>query len=148
MSATLLAALVGALGALLGSVVGAITTYLVQKRLITAQAAKELHRDSLTRQLIALQELNLAIDFAYGNVGETQGSGPIKELFVNIVRDSPRHIAFLPTDLRNDGRDLIFEYFKGARGGAIRFDDAALAALRARVLIHIDELFNEYSRNN
>jgi hypothetical protein len=141
---TLLAALVGAGGALIGSVVGAITTFLVQKRLIAAQASREIRRDSLSRQLVALQELNLAIDFAYGNVGTTAG-GPVGELFVAIVRDSPRHLAFLPADLRVDARSLLFEYFKGAKNGAITIDDAATKSLQARVLGHIDRVFTEYS---
>src|SRR5438477_574433 len=114
-------ALIGAGGALAGSVVGAITTYFVQKKLIAAQTSRDLRKDFLGKQLLSLQELNLAIDFALGNEGRTQG-GPVAELFVGIVKDSPRHLAFLPAELREDARKLIFEFFKGARGGEVSVD--------------------------
>jgi len=96
-------ALIGAGGALVGSVVGAVTTYFVQKKLIAAQATRELRRDFLGKQLVSLQELNMAIDFVLGNQGRTQG-GPVGELFVGIVKESPRHLAFLPADLREDAK--------------------------------------------
>jgi len=140
-------ALIGAGGALAGSVVGAITTYFVQKKLIAAQTSRDLRKDFLGKQLLSLQELNLAIDFALGNEGRTQG-GPVAELFVGIVKDSPRHLAFLPAELREDARKLIFEFFKGARGGEVSVDLAFMQSLRSRVLTQIDKTFAEYSHDS
>jgi len=136
-------ALIGAAGALVGSVVGAVTTYFVQKKLIAAQTSGALHKEFLAKQLVSLQELNLAIDFALGNEGKTEG-GPVSEMFVSIVKEAPRHLAFLPNDLRDDARKLFFEFFKGARHGEVNLDGAFMQGLRARVLAQIDKTFTEY----
>ena len=147
MNEALLIALVGAGGALLGSIVGAVTTYLVQKKLIVAQTSRDLKKEFLGKQLVSLQELNLAIDFVFGNEGKTEG-GPVADLFVGIVKDSPRHLAFLPADLREDARKLIFEFFKGGRGGEVKVQHDQISALQKRVLAHIDQTFAEYSHDS
>jgi hypothetical protein len=136
-------ALVAAGGALVGSVVGAITTYFVQKKLIAAQTSSALQKDFLAKQLVALQELTLAIDFVLGNEGKTEG-GPVSEMFVDIVKEAPRHLAFLPNNLRDDARKLFFEFFKGARHGEANLDLAFMESLRTRVLTQIDKTFTQY----
>jgi hypothetical protein len=147
MADAMLIALIGAGGALVGSVVGAVTTYFVQKKLITAQASSAIRKDFLGRQLVSLQELNLAIDFVLGNEGKTEG-GPVGEMFVGIVKESPRHLAFLPNDLREDARKLFFEFFKGARGGHVTVDLTFMQNLRTRVLAQIDKTFAQYGNDN
>jgi hypothetical protein len=147
MTDEMLLALIGAGGALVGSVVGAVTTYFVQKKLIAAQSSRDIKKDFLGRQLVALQELNLAIDFVFGNEGRTEG-GPVAEVFVSIIKESPRHLAFLPTDLREDARKLMFEFFKGGRGGDVKVELGQITALQKRVLDQIDKVFAEYSHDS
>ena len=145
MADALVNALIGAGGALVGSVVGAITTYIVQRKLIAAQTTSALHKDFLAKQLVSLQELNSAIDFVLGNEGRTQG-GPVGEMFVDLVKQSPRHLAFLPKDIRDDARKLFFEFFKGARGGEVNVKLDFMQSLQSRVLTQIDKTFAEYGK--
>jgi hypothetical protein len=147
MTDAVLNALVGAGGALAGSVIGAVTTYFVQKKLIAAQTSSAVHKEFLAKQLVSLQELNLAIDFALGNEGKVEG-GPVSEMFVGIVKEAPRHLAFLPNDLRDDARKLFFEFFKGARDGDVHLDLAFMEGLRTRVLAQIDKTFAEYGHDS
>jgi hypothetical protein len=147
MADAVLNAVIGAGGALFGSVVGAVTTYFVQKRLIAAQTSSAVHKEFLAKQLVSLQELNLAIDFALGNQGKTEG-GPVGEMFIDIVKEAPRHLAFLPNDLRDDARKLFFEFFKGAREGEVNLDLTFMNDLRARALAQIDKTFLEYRHDS
>ena len=140
-------ALVGAGGALFGSVVGAVTTYFVQKKLIAAQVSRDLKKDFLSKQLVSLQELNLAIDFVLGNEGKTEG-GPVAQLFVDLVKESPRHLAFLPADLRDDARKLMYDFFQSARGNDLHVELGFMQGLRSRVLARIDQTFAEYSHDS
>lgn len=144
MSDALVVALIGVGGALLGTAIGSITTYFVQRKLIAAQSLRQTHKDLLEKRLIALQELNLLLDFAYGNIGSTEG-GPIGDLFVRIVTESPHRLAFLPGDLREDGRKLMFKFFEGARKKPITVDEKEMDSLRARVVAAIDDTYKKYS---
>lgn len=144
MSDAFVIALISASGALVGSVVGSITTYFVQRKLIDAQTSRQTYQELLEKRLIALQELNLAIDFTYGNVGSTTG-GPVGDLFIRIIKESPQHLAFLPTELREDGRKLMFLFFEAGRGIPITVEDTELQSLRNRILAAIDETYKKYS---
>ncbi len=144
MSDALIAAVIGVGGALLGGVIGSVTTYFVQRKLINAQSVRLTHKDLLEKRLAALQELNLLLDFSYGNIGSTTG-GPIGDLFVRIVKESPHKLAFLPSELREDGRKLMFKFFEAGRGKAIQVDAGEMDSLRKRVLAAIDETYRKYS---
>lgn len=144
MSQPLLIAFIGVGGALLGSVVGAVTTYFVQTKLISTQAGHDTKKSLLEKQLVALQELNLVIDFALGNVGKTEG-GPVGDLFESIIKESPKCLSFLPSAIRDDGRKLMFQYFKGARHGTVKLDEQFLESLRDRVNRSIDETYSQYN---
>lgn len=146
MSQPLLIAFISVGGALLGSIVGAVTTYFVHTKLIEKQAGHETHKSLLEKQLVALQELSLIIDFAFGNVGKTEG-GPVGDLFASIVKESPKCLAFLPSSLRDDGRSLMFQYFEGARKGTVNLDEQFLENLRDRVNRAIDDTYNQYSED-
>ena len=142
----LLIAVISTGGALLGSIVGAVTTYFVQKKLISAQVSRQTHKELLEKRLVSLQELSLVIDFVYGNVGSTTG-GPVGELFTRIVKESPQHLAFLPTALREDARTLMFQFFSAGRGEPINVQHDFMHGLRKRVLAAIDETYELYAHD-
>jgi len=143
----LLIAFISIGGALLGSVVGAVTTYFVQRKLISAQVSRQTEKELLEKRLIALQELNLVVDFVYGNVGSTTG-GPVGELFTRIVKESPQHLVFLPTALREDARTLMFQFFGAGRGESINVQPEFMESLRKRALAAIDETYDLYTNDS
>lgn len=144
MSDTVLIAIIGVLGALGGSVVGAVVTYFVQRKLLDSGTKRTAHLRLPEKRLAALQQINLALDFAFGNAGKSEG-GPVGEPFVKIVHEMPLHIAFLPSGMRSDARNLMFQFFAAARTGTANFDGDALKALRDNVQKQIDESYEQYS---
>jgi hypothetical protein len=144
MDTTILITLISTGGALVGSVIGSVVTYNVQRRLLDAEAKRNTFSHLLEKRLGALQHVNLALDFAFGNIGRTQG-GPVGDLFTKIVHDMPMHIAFLPEDIRTEARELMFKFFAGSRDGTVNLEQDALTQLRAKVLTLIDENYKLYS---
>jgi len=142
-----LIALISSGGALLGSVVGAVTTYIVQRKLIAAQVARQTHKELLEKRLSSLQELTLIIDFVYGNEGSTTG-GPVGELFTRIVKESPERLVYLPSPLRDDARKLLFQFFGAGRGEAIKVEHAFMESLRSRALAAIDDAYALYTNDS
>lgn len=147
MNDTVLIAIIGVLGALGGSVIGAVVTYFVQRKLLDSETKRTAHLRLLEKRIAALQQINLALDFAFGNTGKTEG-GPVGELFVKIVHEMPLHIAFLPREMRTDARNLMFQFFSAARTGTANFDGDALTALRDNVQKAIDESYEQYSNGS
>jgi hypothetical protein len=140
-------ALISVFGVLVGSIVGAVVTYYVQKRLLDAQTNRNIHSNLLEKRITALQQLNLALDFIFGNIGKTEG-GPVGELFRKIIHEMPMHLIFLPAEIREEARDLMFKYFAGARDGTMNLDHDSITGLRKKVLKLIDESYELYSNIN
>jgi hypothetical protein len=60
----------------------------------------------------------------------------------------PLHIAFLPREMRNDARNLMFQFFSAARTGTANFDGDTLTALRDNVQKLVDESYEQYSNGS
>ena len=147
MDTTLLTAIIGAGGALLGSVIGGISTFIIQSKLLDNATDRQIAIKLQDRRLDALQNLLIAIDVVVGNVGKTEG-GEVGKLFGSIVHELPKHIPFLPPDLREKAQDLLHQFFTGSRTGEMKVLHKDVMHLKNSALRAIDDLYMQSQTAN
>ena len=146
MNISLLTALVGAGGALVGSIVGGVITYFIQSKLLHQSALRDEASRLQDRRLDALQNIVIAVDVVLGNEGRTEG-GEIATLMSNIIHELPKHIPFLPPDLRDEARSLMLQFFASARVGEMNVNLETMTTLKNNALQAIDLCYTNASSN-
>lgn len=140
MDTSIVTAFIGAGSALLGSVVGGVVTYTIQSKLLNTASKRNEASKLIERRLNALQNMVVAIDVVLGNEGTTEG-GEISKLMNSVIHELPKHIPFLPTNLRDDALSLLHQFFAGAKTGEMKVELPVMIELKIKALDAIDESY-------
>ena len=137
--ATIYAAIIATAGALLGGIIGSLGTYFIQRHALSNETIEHGKRTLINNEIKALQQYSLLIDFLEANAGHINADFKFFTQLWSIVHECSRDIAYLPSEIRDEARNLIKVIYQGAGEGDVNLE-ANIFDLRSTILDKIDSL--------